>query len=78
MITGTYRMVRQSERIGIRCDEPEEHNNVPSPAPTNWWELLAAMETRVLCAEEEAHTYRLQEKRLVSRVVAPPVQAVTP
>ena len=78
MITGTYRMVRQSERIGIRCDELEEHNNGPSLAPANWQELLAAMETRMLRAEEEARKYRLQAERQVSRVVAPQVQAPAP
>ena len=63
MITGIYTMVRQSECTGIRCDEPEEHNNGPSPAPANWQELLAAMETRMLRAEEEARKYRLQAER---------------
>ena len=71
-------MMRQSERTGIRCDELEEHNNGPSPALANWQELLAAMETRMLRAEEEARTYRLQAERQVSRVVAPPVQALAP
>ena len=71
-------MVRQSECTGIRCDEPKEHDNGPSPASANWQALLAAMGTWMLRAEEEASMYRLQAERRVSRVVAPPVQAPAP
>ena len=71
-------MVRQSECTGIRCDEPKEHDNGPSPASANWQALLAAMGTWMLRAEEEASMHRLQAERQVSRVVAPPVQAPAP
>lgn len=50
MNTSTYRMVRQSDYAGARCDEPEEIGQ----------ELLAAMEARMLCAEEETLMYKLQ------------------
>ena len=56
-------MVRKSERIRARCDEPEENGNVPPPAPWNWQERLAAMEARVLHAEEEARMYRRHAER---------------
>ena len=57
MISSTYRMVRKSQRIRARCDEPEKNGNAPPPAPVNWQEMLAAMEARMLCAEEEVRMY---------------------
>ena len=70
-------MVRQSECVGTRCDEPEENDGVPPPAPANWQELMADMEARMLQAEE-AHSYRRLAERQVPEVVAPPVQAPSP
>ena len=71
-------MVRQSEHIRARCDEPEENGNAPPPAPANWQEMLAAMEARMLRAEEEARMYRRQVERHAPEVVAPSVQAPPP
>ena len=58
MISGIYIMVRQSERVRARCDEPVENGDAPPPAPVSWQEMLAAMKSRMLCAEEDAQMYR--------------------
>lgn len=36
MISGTYMMVRQSERVRAHCDELEENGDVLPPTPVNW------------------------------------------
>ena len=71
-----YRMVRQSEQARAQCDEPGENSGVPPPAPANWQEMLAAMEARMLRAEEEARMYKRQVERLTSDAVVQPVPAL--
>ena len=54
-------MVRKSERVRARGDEPVENGDAPPPAPVIPAELqamLAAMEARLLRAEEDARRYR--------------------
>ena len=71
-------MVRQFEQARAQCDEPGENNGVPPRAPANWQEMLAAMEARMLRAEEEARMYKRQVERLTSDAVAQPVPALVP
>ena len=71
-------MVGQSEQARAHSDEPGENSGVPPPAPANWQELLAAMEARMLRAEEESRMYRRQIERLTTDAVAPPVPAPVP
>ena len=66
-------MVRQSERVRARCEEPVENGDAPPPAPVNWQVMLAAMEARMLRAEEDAQMYMCQAERQVPEAVAPPV-----
>ena len=54
-------MVRKSKRVRARGDEPVENGDAPPPAPAIPAELqamLAAMEARLLRAEEDARRYR--------------------
>ena len=60
MISGIYRMTRQSDRIRARCDEPQENGDVPPPVPTNWQEVFVAMEARLHEQEEELREFRRQ------------------
>ena len=55
---------------------PGDNSGVPPPAPANWQEMLAAMEARMLRAEEEARMYKRQVKRLTSDAVVQPVPAL--
>ena len=71
-----YRMVRQFEQARAQCDEPGENSGVPPPAPANWQGMLAAMEARMLRAEEEARMYKRQVERLTSDAVVQPVPAL--
>ena len=47
MISGIYKMTRQSDRIRARCDGPQENGEIPPAAPVNWQEMFAAMEARL-------------------------------
>ena len=71
-----YRMVRQFEQARAQCDEPGENSSVPPPAPAIWQGMLAAMEARMLRAEEEARMYKRQVERLTSDAVVQPVPAL--
>ena len=74
-------MVRKSERVRARGDEPVENGDAPPPAPAIPAELqamLAAMEARMLRAKEEARMYRRQAERQVPKAVLPPVQPPAP
>ena len=74
-------MVRKSERVRVRGDEPVENGDAPPPAPVIPAELqamLAAMEARLLRAEEDARRYRRQAERQIPEAVVPPVQSPAP
>ena len=74
-------MVRKSERVRARGDEPVENGDAPPPAPAIPAELqatLAAMEARLLRAEEDARRYRRQAERQIPEAVVPPVQPPAP
>ena len=74
-------MVRKSERVRARGDEPVENGDAPPPAPVIPAELqamLAAMEARLLRAEEDARRYRRQAERQIPEAVVPPVQPPAP
>ena len=70
MISGIYKIWRQSERLRVY-----ENEDVPPPAQTNWKEILASMEVRMLRAQEEARMYRRQAPPPVLGSEVPPVQA---
>ena len=58
MISGIYRMTRQSDRIRARCGEPQENKEVPPAARTSWQEMFAAMEARLHQQDEELRKFR--------------------
>ena len=74
-------MVRKSERVRARCDEPVENGDAPPPAPAIpavLQAMLAAMEARLLRAEEDARRYRRQAERQIPEAVVPPVHPLAP
>ena len=74
-------MVRKSERVRARGDEPVENGDAPPPAlaaPADWQAMLDAMEARLLRVEEAARRYRRQAERQILEAVVPPVQPPAP
>ena len=78
MISGIYKMTRQSDRIRARCDGPQENGEIPPAASVNWQEMFAAMEARLRRQDEELREFRRQAAQPVPEVAPPPVQAPAP
>ena len=67
-------MVRKSERVRARGDEPVENDDAPPPTPADWQAMLTVMEARLLRAEDDARRYRRQAERQNPEAVVPQVQ----
>lgn len=75
MISDTYRMDSQSGCIRARLKEIEENVEVSPSVSAKWQAMLAALEARMLRAEEEISRYKGQVPSTIPAVEVQPVQA---